>query len=221
LLSQAQVVSCPASRDYLARIASAAEAAKRLLSAAQQRQATAYNRRRRELTFKVGDQVMVSAEALKALSASQQSQPPKRRALCQGPLEVIEVINPLAYRLRLPPGSRAHDVFPLVYLLPYRKDTTGRPRTKATPQPLYQEDGEDYWEVEAIVGERKAANGSMEYLVRWKGFSAAHDSFEPRRGVGHTDAFKQYMSSKKQPAAAQQPKAAGSRRGAQRGRSAD
>ncbi len=216
--SQAQVVSCPASRDYLARIASAADAAKRLLSAAQQRQAATYNRRRRDLAFKVGDQVMVSAEALKAISAAEQSQPHKLRALCQGPLEVTEVINPLAYRLRLPPGSRAHDVFPLVYLLPYRKDTSGRSRTKTLPQPVFQEDGHDYWEVEAIVGERKAANGSMEYLVRWNGFSAAHDSFEPRDGVGHTDAFKQYMSSK-QPAA-QQPKAARSRRGAQRGRSA-
>jgi transposase InsO family protein len=219
LLSQAQVVSCPASRDYLARISSAADSAKRLLTAAQQRQATAYNRRRRDIAFKVGDQVMVSAEALKALSASEQSQPQKLRALCQGPLEVLEVINPLAYRLRLPPGSRAHDVFPLVYLLPYRKDTTGRSRTQAKPQPLYQHAGEDYWEVEAIVGERKAANGSMEYLVRWKGFSPAHDSFEPRSHVAKLDAFKQYMRDK-QPAAAQQPKAASSRRGAQRGRSA-
>jgi transposase InsO family protein len=214
LLSQAQVITCPASRDYLARISSAANAAKRLLSAAQQRQAQAYNRRRRELDFKVGDQVMVSAEALKALTAAGQTQPQKLRALCQSPLEVTEVINPLAYRLRLPPGSRAHDVFPLVYLLPYRKDTTGRSRTKVTPQPLYQEGGEDYWEVEAIVGERTAADGSMEYLVRWKGFSAcaAHDTFEPRSGVGHTGAFKKYMSSK-QPAAVQQQKAAGSRRG--------
>jgi hypothetical protein len=160
LLSQAQVVSCPASRDYLARIASAADAAKRLLSAAQQRQAATYNRRRRDLAFKVGDPVMVSAEALKAISAAEQSQPHKLRALCQGPLEVTEVINPLAYRLRLPPGSRAHDVFPLVYLLPYRKDTSGRSRTKTLPQPVFQEDGHDYWEVEAIVGERKAANGS-------------------------------------------------------------
>jgi transposase InsO family protein len=220
LLSQAQVVSCPASRDYIARIGSAAESAKRLLRAAQQRQAEAYNRRRRELAFKVGDQVMVSAEALRALSANEQSQPQKLRSLYQGPLEVTEVINPLAYRLRLPEGSRAHDVFPLVYLLPYRKDTTGRSRTKVHPQPVFQVDGHDYWEVEAIVGERAAADGSMEYLVRWKGFSAAHDSFEPRSGVGHLDAFKQYMRSKQSAAAQQPPPAARSRRGAQRGRSA-
>jgi transposase InsO family protein len=222
LLSQAQVVSCPASRDYLARISAASEAAKRLLRAAQQRQATAYNQRRRELALKVGDRVLVSAEALKAISAAQQSMPQKLRALYQGPLEVIEVVNPLAYRLRLPKGSKAHDVFPLVFLLPYRQDTSGRSRVQTTPQPLDTEDGDDYWEVEAIVGERAAASGSMEYLARWKGFSAAHDSFEPQAEVKHLTAYKQYIRSKKLAAKQPQPKQqrAGSKRLAQRGRSA-
>jgi transposase InsO family protein len=233
LLSQAHVVSCPASRDFLARIGAAAEAAKRLLRAAQQRQATAYNRRRRELTLKVGDQVLVSAEALKAISAAEQSRPQKLRTLYQGPMEVIEVINPLAYRLRLPKGSKAHDVFPLVYLQPYKQDSTGRTRIHTTPGPLYTEDGEDYWEVEDIVGERKAADGSMEYMVRWKGCSDVHDSFEPQAELQRLRVYKQYMRAKQladtqqqqlkqpqpQPRPQPQPQRA-SKRLAQRGRSA-
>lgn len=141
--------------------------------------------------------------------------PQKLRALYQGPLEVIEVVNPLAYRLRLPKGSKAHDVFPLVYLLPYTQDPS-RPRLQTTPGPLYTEDGEDYWEVEAIVGERAAANGSMEYLVRWKGFTAAHDSFEPQAEVQHLRAYKQYVRSKQQQQSKQR---VGSKRSVQRGRS--
>jgi hypothetical protein len=78
----------------------------------------------------------VSAEALKAISATEKSMPQKLRALYQGPLEVIEVVNPLAYRLCLPKGSKAHDVFPLVYLLPYKQDPS-RPRPQTTPGPLY------------------------------------------------------------------------------------
>jgi hypothetical protein len=164
--------------------------------------------------------VLVSAEALKAISAAEQSMPQKLRALYQGPLEVIEVVNPLAYRLRLPKGSRAHDVFPIVYLLPYKQDPS-RPRPQPTPEPLYTEGGEDYWEVEAIVGERKTDSGSMEYMVRWKGFSDVHDSFEPLKAVKHLTAYKQYVRDKqlaaKQEQQSQQP--VGSKRSVQRGRS--
>jgi hypothetical protein len=197
LLSQAQAVACPASRDFIARISFAGAHAKRLLAQAQERQAAAYNRRRRDLSFKVGDKVLLSAEALRALSdQGPVPEAAKLRSLYQGPLEVLEVVNPLAYRLRLPPNSRAHDVFPLVFIRPYQMDTGRHRDPPPPPQPLYQEDGEDYWEVEAIVGERTAADGHVEFLVRWKGFSAAHDSFEPRSSVSHTTAFKAYMRKK-------------------------
>jgi Chromo (CHRromatin Organisation MOdifier) domain len=177
-----------------------------------------------------GELFRLTVAALKAISAAQRSMPQKLRTLYKGPLEAIEVIDPLAYRLRLPKGSRAHDVFPLVYLLPYKPPGTpcnatgqdpSRPRPKTTPGALYTEDGEDYWEVEAIVGERAAADGSMEYLVRWKGFTAAHDSFEPQAEVQHLRAYKQYIRSKQLAAKQQQqPKQrAGSKRSVQRGRS--
>ena len=195
LLSQAHIISCPESRDFLARIAQATDTAKSMLQSAQARQATAYNRRRRDLAFKVGDLVLLSAEALTALADSEKHLKPKLRALYQGPFEVIEVVNPLAYRLRLPPRSRAHDVFSLVHLLPYQQDPSGRQRAQALPEPVFQEDGHNYWEVEAIIGERQV-DGTTQYLVRWKGFTAAHDTFEPEDGVGHTSAFEDYMRSK-------------------------
>jgi hypothetical protein len=61
---------------------------------------------------------------------------------------------------------------------------------------FYDSDGEPHWEVHSIRGERLMENGSVEYLVRWRGFSRTNDSFQPLDIVGHTDALKQYLAAK-------------------------
>jgi hypothetical protein len=42
--------------------------------------------------------------------------------------------------------------------------------------------GQPEWEVEAILGTRRWRN-QLQYLVRWKGFSEAHDSWEPLTNI--------------------------------------
>jgi transposase InsO family protein len=208
LLAQAHGSACPAAGDYLARIADASANAKRLLVQAQQRQAAQYNSRRRLLTFSVHDQVLVSAEAFRPYAEKDRPKE-KLKSLWSGPYTITQVVSPLAYRLTLPKGSRAHDVISVQYLKPYVAQPPGSTRRKGPPdpQPLFcMDDGSPQWEVHSITKERKAdgkstvtPKGATEYFVRWLGFSRAHDSWEPYRNVGHTDAFKAYVAQRDAP----------------------
>ena len=201
LLTRAQACASPSASDFIARINLTSERAKLHLQRAQARMAAHYDKRRRHTIFQVGDLVKLSEDAV---GPTQDGRVPKRKLgpLYRGPFEIVEVVSPLAYRLKLPPGSRAHDVFSLQYLLPYR-EREHRP-TPAEPSPLYiGDDGYEYWEVEAVVGERvNDVTGTVEYLTRWKGFSSLHDTFEPRSGIGHTTAFKRYIRNKRREDAA-------------------
>jgi hypothetical protein len=52
-------------------------------------------------------------------------------------------------------------------------------------------DGQPEWEVEGILGARKRRH-QLQYLVRWKGFSEAHDSWEPLMNINADNLIKQY-----------------------------
>jgi hypothetical protein len=198
LIDRSAPARCPAAADMLNRITVAAEQARANLVKAQERMSKYYNVHRRHITFAVGDKVLLSADALRTQSERDRPKD-KLKGLYTGPLEVTQVISPLAYRIALPSGSRSHDVFSIQYLRPYKEDTTGRvrPRGPPEPQPLfYDSDGEPHWEVHSIRGEQLMEDGSVEYLVRWQGFSRTNDSFQPLAIVGHTDALKQYLAAK-------------------------
>jgi hypothetical protein len=49
--------------------------------------------------------------------------------------------------------------------------------------------GQPEWEVEAILGARRKQN-QLQYLVRWKGFSEAHDSWEPLAHINANDCIR-------------------------------
>ena len=52
--------------------------------------------------------------------------------------------------------------------------------------PLDLIEGEEEWEVEQILDERKQGQ-TQQYLIRWKGYSSAHDSWEPSTGINAPD----------------------------------
>jgi hypothetical protein len=101
---------------------------------------------------------------------------------------VEEVIGKGAYRLKLPPHMRAHNVFNIVSLKAFRTDG----RYQETPPVLV--DGEEEFVIEKISAHRKKGR-SLEYQVRWLGYGPEHNTWEPQRNLHDTEAFGKYWDS--------------------------
>ena len=67
-------------------------------------------------------------------------------------------------------------------LSPYHETTMHGPNYHEPPPDVI--DGEKEWEVKEIVGSRRYGRWKkLQYLIRWEGYSAAHDSWEPAEGI--------------------------------------
>ena len=96
----------------------------------------------------------------------------KLRARYVGRFRVMERIGRTAYRFDLEGRfKQVHNVFHVSYL---KKHTPGGSST-TPPEPI-QVDGEDYFEVEALLKHRSWGN-SWWYLVRWLGYGPEHDEW--------------------------------------------
>jgi hypothetical protein len=92
------------------------------------------------------------------------------------PFLVTSVVSRTSFRIKLPPTWHIHNVFHGTLLTPYKETTlNGNKYQEPIPDLV---DGQPEWEVEQILGTRKR-HQQLQYLVRWKGFSEAHDSWEP------------------------------------------
>ena len=98
-----------------------------------------------------------------------------------GPYQITQRIGSVAYRLRLPPGARLHDVFHVGLLMPFRGD----PPDHAPPLPPTHHG--DVCLQPASVSQSRLARGVREVLVQWKDRPAAEASW-----VGLDDFRAQY-----------------------------
>ena len=94
-----------------------------------------------------------------------------------GPFEVLEVVGPNAYKLRLPARMKIHPVFNTVKLRPYKEDPIPDRVTHSRPGPVIKGDNPE-WEVEYIE-DSKLKYGKLHYLVKWKGFPKEESTWEP------------------------------------------
>ncbi len=188
--SATDIPQVPASQAFIDNLEATLQLAVENLRAAQQRQAEAANRHRREYTFGVGDEVRLSTVNLRKSACGL-----ARKLLPKfvGPCTVRKVVSPVAVELELPPElSRIHPVFHTSLLLPYShrtmppSDSSSSSQEHQGPLPLWQEDEGDVYEVDRILDKRTRVvrDGNRtkritEYLIRWKGYSEESDSWEP------------------------------------------
>ena len=96
-----------------------------------------------------------------------------------GPFKIIEKVGPLDYRLDLPLSlSQIHNVFHVDKLYPWKGNSVNG-AIPTPPGPIYLEDeDEPEYEVEEVLDSRRQWK-RLEYLVKWIGYDAGHNSWEP------------------------------------------
>lgn len=101
--------------DFVSGIQAIHQMATNNLTTSASKYKAAADRKRRELIFAPGDSVWVVLTKDR-LPAGDYNKLKSRKI---GSVEVIEMINPNAYRVRLPPTLRTSDVFNVKHLFPY------------------------------------------------------------------------------------------------------
>ena len=125
--------------------------------------------------YQKGDKVWLEGHNLNTTHPSSKLAP-----RCYGPFPITRVVSCTSYQLKLPPQWKLHDVFHATLLTPY-KETTLNGQSYQEPAPDLI-DGQLEWEVESLLRVQRHRN-QLQFLVRWKGFSEAHDSWEPARNI--------------------------------------
>jgi len=160
------------------------------LAEAQQRQAKYADTKRREVTFQVGDKVLLSA---KNISVDTQARRPSKKLQPRfiGLYEVIQVISPVTYKLKLPETLTIHPVFHVSLLKAYQKNLQEfEDRVIKPPPPVITSEGHEEFEVEKILDRRmrrRGNNSTVEYLVKWKGYSDYDATWEPVSNLKNAD----------------------------------
>lgn len=167
----------PVAEDFRIQWQQRFKRAKQNLLAAQSRYKSFADLKRREVTFKVGDKVMLSTKNVTLKTTGVRKLLPR----WIGPFKVVKVVNPVAYKLELPPSLRIHPVFHVSLLKVYHEGG----RVQPPPPPEADEEGEIY-EVEAILAHREVGprkRKKTQYLIKWLGYGPEHNTWEPEENV--------------------------------------
>lgn len=176
--------------EFLTRMKSTLAIAKDVLSRAQDRQAQYANQYRKEGTFKIGDEVLLSTENIQL--GTQKRRPSKKLTpKFIGPFKIIQKISDVTYKLDLPNTMRIHPVFHISLLKPFHpspQEFVGR--AQLPPPPIINEDGEEEFFVEKLL-DKRIQRGQVQYLVKWEGYDDSENQWLPVKDIAE-DLIKEF-----------------------------
>jgi hypothetical protein len=159
------------------------EARDAILAAQQlQNQGTTYHE------YQKGDRVWLEGKNLRTTHPTH-----KLREKRFGPFPIQEVLGKVNYRLELPGNWKIHNVFHTSVLHPC-KQTPINPNQYEEPPPELI-DGQEEYEVEKVLDTRRSGRRKdLQFLVQWKGYSTAHNSWEPASEVHAPELIEEFYS---------------------------
>lgn len=176
----------PAARDFAQSQQGELRRAQQCLRDAQSRMKQREDRKRRDLSFAVGDRVLLNTRNL----VLRTTDPRKLWPRFVGPFTVLQRVGTVAYKLDLPATMRIHNVFHVSLLHPYHDDGSTHP-----PPPVLVGDELEY-EVEAIRAHKVRGTGrrrTVHFLVQWAGYGREHDTWEPAAAVEDCEQLDVYL----------------------------
>ena len=130
--------------------------------------------------YKVGEWVWLEAKYLALPYTSTKLAPKHHR-----PFQIMREISPVAYQLTLPRAWMIHNVFHSSLLTHYKETCESGAQFQCPPPELIG--NKEEYEVEQIINHRHYGKcHQLQYLICWKGYSAADDTLEPADQV-HAD----------------------------------
>jgi Chromo (CHRromatin Organisation MOdifier) domain len=108
-----------------------------------------------------------------------------------GPFSITKLISPVASQLDLPASWNIHPVFHNNLLTPYVETNAHGPNFTRPPPDLIN--GEAEYKVEAIRNHRYfGKNKRLQYLLKWKGYPEADNTWESEDQLNAPELLKQY-----------------------------
>jgi Chromo (CHRromatin Organisation MOdifier) domain len=112
------------------------------------------------------------------------------------PFPITKEVSPMVFQLTLPPQWCIHNVFHTSLLTPYKE--TEEHGDNFTQPPLELVDGQEEYEVEQIMNSRRLGRAwKLQYLLQWKGYSCAHDSWQDATKVHAPELIREYHARKR------------------------
>ena len=123
-----------------------------------------------ESQYHIGDWVWLEAKHLTLPYALTKLAPKHQR-----PFKIMKEISPVAYQLELPRAWTIHDIFHSLLLIPYKETPEHRAQFQHPLPELI--DNEEEYKVEDIINHRyHGKQCQLQYLIHWRGYSAADDT---------------------------------------------
>jgi hypothetical protein len=109
-----------------------------------------------------------------------------------GPFTIKKRVSDVVFQLELPHQWKIHNVFHASLLTPYVETELHGPNFPKPPPEIIEGDPE--FEVEQIVASRRIGKRkTLQYKIRWKGYSLAHNSWEPAVQVHTPELIKEFQ----------------------------